>query len=277
MGQVIRTDNIATLQKDSSTELSLAASVITIAGQQYKTTSNIVLDVTASGFGGLDTGSLTASTEYYVYAVTLSNVVGLVASLSSSGPSGFVAYTEVGGMFTDGGSDIFPTAVTDDGFKVGTIKQSMLTEAQFRQENGLGWILMDGRSVAGSRYNTLTGNSSVPDARGVALRSKNNGRSDGNQNPDGDLALGTFQNHQHMSHNHGGGSHNHGSGIGSDAGHADPYGFKPGAPTGTFRYSGTTSGAKPMPYTETVANISSDGGNETRMRNITVNTFVKVN
>jgi hypothetical protein len=147
---------------------------------------------------------------------------------------------------------------------VGMIVSSMLTEVQFQILNGPAWILADGRNITGSVYQTVTGNSIVPDLRSMVLRGKNNGRVDGNENPDGDVSLGTFQ-------NQGLGSHKHGSGIGSDGAHLDPYGFKPGAPVGSFRYSGLTSGAKPMPWTETV------GDNETRMRNISVNHFIKIN
>jgi hypothetical protein len=76
---------------------------------------------------------------------------------------------------------------------LGEIRSSLLTEAQFQAETDSTWVLCDGRSVIGSDYQILTGNNSIPDARGVFLRGKNNGRVDGNQNPDGDSALGAFQ------------------------------------------------------------------------------------
>lgn len=170
---------------------------------------------------------------------------------------------------------------------IGMIVHSRLTEAQFQEINGTSWILMDGRNIAGSALATLTGVTNIEDARGLVLRGKNNGRVDGNQNPDGDLAIGTFQNFKTSGSGLSGtavsnGNHAHGSGIGSDASHGDPYGYLPGAPTGTFRYSGVTSGAKPMPYTQTTGahthSVSlSGGGNETAMRNLTINTFIKIN
>lgn len=85
---------------------------------------------------------------------------------------------------------------------VGSMIQSMLTEVQFQAIRGTGWILADGRSVAGSAYETLTGISLAPDCRGTYIRGKNNGRSDGNQNPAGDLTLGTFQTYGYVSHGH---------------------------------------------------------------------------
>ena len=56
---------------------------------------------------------------------------------------------------------------------VGTIEQSMLTEAQFiaaAGSDGPNWVLADGRNVAGSRYAQITGSNTVPDLRGAFLR-----------------------------------------------------------------------------------------------------------
>lgn len=135
---------------------------------------------------------------------------------------------------------------------VGDTKQSMLTELQFQSFHGTGWILADGRDVTGSKYHTVTGVAVVPDMRGVVLRGKNNGRADGSENPDGDLALGAFQNQQTDAHSH---SRTNavvtGSGVGGNGGSwVTGYGTR---------------------------NTSSVGGNETRMRNVTVNIFIKVN
>ncbi len=57
---------------------------------------------------------------------------------------------------------------------VGSIQQSMLTEAQFATQLGAAeagkWVMADGRSVAGTAYATVTGNATVPDLRGAYLR-----------------------------------------------------------------------------------------------------------
>lgn len=59
-------------------------------------------------------------------------------------------------------------------FTVGDIKQSILTEPQFIAELGVvegrKWVLADGRNVSGTRYETLTGSSTVPDLRGAYIR-----------------------------------------------------------------------------------------------------------
>jgi hypothetical protein len=76
---------------------------------------------------------------------------------------------------------------------IGEVKSCMLTEAQMQLAAGPGWILADGRSVAGSLYEIITGDSSVPDMRGQFLRGKNNGRIDGAEDPDGERDLGDSQ------------------------------------------------------------------------------------
>jgi hypothetical protein len=57
---------------------------------------------------------------------------------------------------------------------VGSIQQSVLTEAQFSTQLGAAeagkWVLADGRSATGTAYATVTGNATVPDLRGAYLR-----------------------------------------------------------------------------------------------------------
>jgi len=149
---------------------------------------------------------------------------------------------------------------------VGMIVQSMLTESQFQSINSNSWVLMDGRNIAGSAYATITGAATIPDARGLVLRGKNNGRSDGQQNPSGDLALGTFQDQA---------TAKNGLGI-SDPGHShgtlgvnNMNGTSPGGGALTSQASSTSAAATGITLTA--------GDNETRMRNITVNHFIKIN
>lgn len=59
---------------------------------------------------------------------------------------------------------------------LGQIKISDLTEAQYQTIHGTGFILADGRDVTGSDYAVLTGNTLVPDFRGIYYRMKDNGR-----------------------------------------------------------------------------------------------------
>ena len=67
-----------------------------------------------------------------------------------------------------------PAVNPGDLWAVGSIQQSMLTEAQFNTAMGATaagrWVLADGRSVAGSKYAALTGHDKVPDMRGGFFR-----------------------------------------------------------------------------------------------------------
>jgi hypothetical protein len=77
---------------------------------------------------------------------------------------------------------------------VGDIKQSILTEVQFKVQMGAdggGWVLADGRNVTGSTYSTVTGQSNVPDLRGAYLRMAGQSARDASWTGGN---LGTFQN-----------------------------------------------------------------------------------
>jgi hypothetical protein len=82
---------------------------------------------------------------------------------------------------------------------VGDVQASMLTEAQFQAKRNTTWVLMDGRDVTGSDYATLTGNSTIPDARATVLRMKDNGRT---LDPSGDPVLGAYQADTFGTHRH---------------------------------------------------------------------------
>ena len=164
-----------------------------------------------------------------------------------------------------------PTAGAGGSLPVGTVVYSMLDATTFsaQQNPGETWILADGRSIAGLglRYETLTASASIPNLLGVFVRGKNNGRSDGSQNPDGDLALGTFTTDRFASHNHGGGSHTHSTSTQNGA--APQFGGLvvriPGA--GTFDSATDSSGTI----------IATQGGPETSPKNVTLNPFIRVN
>ena len=57
---------------------------------------------------------------------------------------------------------------------IGTIEQSILTEAQFETALSIGdkgkWALCDGRDITGTDLATVTGNNKLPDLRGAFLR-----------------------------------------------------------------------------------------------------------
>lgn len=137
---------------------------------------------------------------------------------------------------------------------IGSVIHSMLTEAQFQAEAGSGWVLANGQTVTGSRYATITGASTVPDMTGRFLRGK------GANNPDGDLALGTYTADKFKSHNHSGNYLSTATGDGTRSGYASDIYYD----SVYSVISGTT-------------NVTPDGGNETAPKSITVNIFIRIN
>lgn len=146
---------------------------------------------------------------------------------------------------------------------IGAVQPAMVTEAQFQAQFGAGWVLADGRSVVGTKYASITGNTTIPDLRGIYLRGKNNGRADGNQNPAADRALGFFENDQMQGHIHGTNIYNDNTG-----GSGTSFGQQQNDNVGQI-YSGT-------PYTDGVNGVPRTGS-ETRVKNVTVNYFIRIN
>ena len=138
-------------------------------------------------------------------------------------------------------------------WKIGDVKQSLLTEAEFQAEHDDTWVLCDGRDVIGSDYAILKEGDAVtshniPDARGQFLRGLD---TSGTVDPDGagrvlgDSQVDDFKEHFHTADH---------SATGSS-----PYGTGPSGPTWV------------------TGNTSSVGGAETRPKNVVVNMFIKIN
>lgn len=159
---------------------------------------------------------------------------------------------------------------------VGSFIDSMLTEAQFQTEIGnpspATWVLADGRSAVGTGYGDVTGNMTIPDLRGIMRRAKNDGRSDGKENPDGDLALGTYTASRNAAHSHGvtDPGHIHSVNLGKNGNdsstNSPPYGSKDGV-TGSYNVDSNVTGIS----------IVSQGGGDAAPANITMNTFIRIN
>lgn len=115
MGQALQPDNIPQLLRASNTTCTLAAvhggktTRITIGGQQYPLTGTLTLNTATSGFGGIDTGSVSSGLLQFwnVYAVHNGGTVGLIASLAgpSTGPAGFTSAYKLVGAFCNVGDD----------------------------------------------------------------------------------------------------------------------------------------------------------------------------
>lgn len=151
-----------------------------------------------------------------------------------------------------------------DGY-IGEVRQAFLTESQFQQQAGNGWVLCDGRTVPTSSYFKLTGKGSIPDMRGTSPRMKDNAKG---LNPAGDLTLGSFQPDQFQSHHHdfGGTATNTALNITSDA---NAYG---GIAVGTTPIGTITIAA---PITDGITAVRT--GAETCSKSTTINFFIRIN
>lgn len=193
--------------------------------------------------------------------------------ISTGAPIDFALLGKVKGNLDEHETELTVLQTATPLVVVGTIVHSVLTLAQYQSLAGPGWVLAEGQSIIGSTLHSLTGMTNAPDARGRVLRGKNNGASGANYNPS-ELNLGEFQNQgtaknglslSDPGHNHSiptwfsenGSSGSYAPNV-QGYGGAGPYGSAPTSSSGT----GVTLGA---------------GDNETRMKNITTNIFIKIN
>lgn len=89
-----------------------------INGQLYEATSSLTCDLSASGVGGLDTGSVAANTPYYLYGVNNAGAIGLIASASdpNTGPTGYTYWTYIGALATKSGSAVLSNFKASNGY-----------------------------------------------------------------------------------------------------------------------------------------------------------------
>ena len=150
---------------------------------------------------------------------------------------------------------------------VGSLEISLLTEAQFQNQKGATWVLVDGRSVVGSVYQSTFGLTNIPDFRGLHIRGKDNGS--GN-NPAGDLPTGTTSGYSDNR------IHTHPTTVLPTPGRL--FGFWNTQITLSASPSAFQRGAPDFEIAPTPAfSIASVGVGEARPRNITVNYFIKIN
>ena len=105
MGQILRDEKFLDLVRTSSTTLSLPAGTkVNVGGQQPVIDSDLELDITVVGVGGMDI-AVTSGT-YYIYVTVVNGAPFLIGSLNDddTGPTGFPAYGIVGTMGTNGTS-----------------------------------------------------------------------------------------------------------------------------------------------------------------------------
>ena len=179
-------------------------------------------------------------------------------------------------------SSQFYEALSSMGPSVGTLEQSFLTEAQFLAQPGRTggtWVRCDGQNVAGSKYETITGLSTVPDLTGRFLRDSTGS----------DAGIKTTQANQMGAHTH---SLSDNGAAKITLGSASPSQFDASYDLVTGLSSYTTLNhnltslpsvaTTPIPSTSgTGLSGSTDGivsqTTETRPDSIIVNTFIKIN
>lgn len=167
-------------------------------------------------------------------------------------------------------------STSSNGTVVGQEITAYLTEDQFQQQMGTGWVLADGRNIAGSAFAKLYGSNTLPDRRGTVSRMKDGGRG---LDPAGDLPLGTYEADEFASHTHTQNAHTHiaqanNSGAGTDTR------FLSVGPGGANNAGGSsaavTNNANSGIASATAVNQST-GAAETRAKAIIANVFVRIN
>lgn len=147
--------------------------------------------------------------------------------------------------------------------QVGDTKRAFLSEELFQAQMGEVWVLMDGRDVTGSAYHALTGNTNIPDGRGVFLKNKRNGSIFGTEYPLGYYEIDGLFNHTHLGT------------VTIVNGHRV---FTSGAQNwgaGNNRYAG--DGSLPISATITATIAPYSGLTENRPRSVCCNFFIKIN
>lgn len=161
-------------------------------------------------------------------------------------------------------------------FPVGSLVSSMLSESDFQNQignpNPHTWILADGRNVSGSTYSEVTGQTFAPDLRGIFIRGQDAGRG---LNPDGNLPLGSYEADQFASHNHAFSDPGHSHGLNQAVNFLSNI-YQSGSTLSAFDQSGFTSGLN-IDVSGTGITFNAQGGNETRIRNVTINWMVRIN
>ena len=157
-------------------------------------------------------------------------------------------------------------SIANAGTVVGQEITAYLTESQFQQQMGTGWVLADGRNIAGSAFAKLYGSNTLPNRCGTVSRMKDNGRG---LDPAGDLPLGAYEDDTFASHTHIQDPHNH----------TPPAGIFVLQDAGTGEHTiaaGATTDTSPV-TADTTATNQNTGSAETRVKAVIANVFIRIN
>ncbi len=165
---------------------------------------------------------------------------------------------------------------------VGDIKYSILNPTQFAAANGACWVPMDGRSITGTRLNSITGQPNVPNGGGLFIRAQDFSNSDQDPERNSGSAIASYQEQSFLSHTHGmstDGSHTHTGRVPEDGYSrqseivAAGFGAVVADDSGTHGHNQFTTDHG---GSHTHA-IYSAGGNETRPKNLNFWIYIRVN
>ena len=143
-----------------------------------------------------------------IFLLVLINVVVVFAQIPHTFDSGAVAKaSEVNEnfLFLVNKIDSLQTRITfleTAKLQIGTVIATMTPMDTVNEI----WVLADGRTAT-IEYFQATGNSNIPDLRGMFLRGLNEGRDDGKEDPDPDFegnirSAGSYQTDEFKSHSH---------------------------------------------------------------------------
>jgi len=215
--------------------------------------------------------------------------------LASTPPDGTMSYaydTGYLGLYEAGAWEPLHTAIAPRGdiFMVGDVKQSWLTETEFRSQLTAAerskWVLCDGRNVVGSKFSAITGQDTVPDLRGTYMRVP--GRNSNipewmgfnhRQQYDMETAMPTKAFKATAGN---AGSHRHEQGYYTTNTSYYAHGYRFTNSNGPVSSNEGTPNPRDLPYTDYAGNHThtvtiTGGDSETRPRTTAINTFIKVN
>lgn len=160
---------------------------------------------------------------------------------------------------------------------IGDIKQSLLPVINFQQLHGDCWVAMEGQSITGSDFSSLTGVSNLPDARGKFLRNLggNSASLMQTQNSATKMPINPFITSQ-------AGSHQHDfvfERLSDNAVGSPPYQYlgSSGSNVLEVRSGGDRTVVNSVRPSGNHTHQITGGDLETRPENLTVNFFIKIN
>ncbi|GAB2637416.1 hypothetical protein GCM10027035_33910 [Emticicia sediminis] len=170
---------------------------------------------------------------------------------------------------------------------VGDVKYSILNPTQFAAVNGNCWIPMDGRTMAGSKLAGIIGGTNVPNAGGLFLRGQESADGSTNNDPDrtSSSTIAILQQDSFKGHNHGGsttsnGLHSHGFlDTVPDIYQWNIANQYLGNSKDTFLNNVNPKNDSDVTNSDGIHShtINSDGGSETRPKNLNLWTYIRIN